>query len=935
MLERDREISELCDLLGEAAQGRGGSALITGVTGCGKTETLSLLGERAADMGFMVLTASSTRGERDLPAHVLGQLLRHPEAPDDPDWHAAALLRDDEGTRAACGAAPELPLPDLPTAAVALLHRGRDAVLGAAARRPILICVDDVHYVDTASLHWLTLLLRGIRSARVALVLTECRLLPAHPVLRSQLLRQPKLRQVHLGPLSPDGVASLLAERLDRSIAERRAAACHTASGGIPLLVKALVGDSWHTDQSGSAGDVVVGSAYVDVTLGWLERTPGLLRLCQVLAVLDDEVSPQDLFGRLLPEESPHLVELRMRELDRMGILMGARLRHPALRAALLDTLSGRQSVELSLRIAELLYKNGECPTAVSRHLLAAGRAPASWAVSVLRSAAERLLAGHRLEEAYSCAELALRDCDEVARTELKLLVQRVSWYLNPALSRPHLMELTQALRDGRVPGRHAMPLATHLLWFGHMDEAFDAMSRAGAPAFDDPVAAADLRLRTEVLSTSFPALRARMTSLCEQESRHPGPWRALETLAATSLSRALTYGPDDAVVADAEAALGSMRLTEQTYLSFKSGVAALTICDRLDSAAHWADRALAESRAKNVPTWTAHFSWLRAGVALRKGDLTEARELAESALTHVPPEGWGVVVGGPLADLVQAATEAGDHQTAAAYLDVPVPKAMFQSRFCLPYLFARGRHHAETGWLHAALNDFTVCGASMKAWGFDHPSLLPWRTEAARVHLLLGNRGKAADLAHEHASLIHDRRSRAWGLALRALAAAGDPNQGVGLLTEAVDIFRSCGDRFHLARTLADLGALHQRAGHPDRARAVLRLAARLAGECGAESLLRALPSAGIGPGAGQASAANTGRHWAETLPHAASRLSGAERRVAALAARGHTNREISDQLRITVSTVEQHLTRIYRKLDIKRRENLPDEILLEPAAR
>ncbi|MBP5941840.1 helix-turn-helix transcriptional regulator [Streptomyces sp. LBUM 1476] len=47
---------------------------------------------------------------------------------------------------------------------------------------------------------------------------------------------------------------------------------------------------------------------------------------------------------------------------------------------------------------------------------------------------------------------------------------------------------------------------------------------------------------------------------------------------------------------------------------------------------------------------------------------------------------------------------------------------------------------------------------------------------------------------------------------------------------------------------------------------------------------------------------------------------LTSAERRVAELAADGYTNREISRKLYVTISTVEQHLTRIYRKLNVKR---------------
>ncbi|MFD2349914.1 helix-turn-helix transcriptional regulator [Nonomuraea ferruginea] len=44
----------------------------------------------------------------------------------------------------------------------------------------------------------------------------------------------------------------------------------------------------------------------------------------------------------------------------------------------------------------------------------------------------------------------------------------------------------------------------------------------------------------------------------------------------------------------------------------------------------------------------------------------------------------------------------------------------------------------------------------------------------------------------------------------------------------------------------------------------------------------------------------------------------------MAALAADGYSNREISGKLFITVSTVEQHLTRIYRKLNVSRRRDL-----------
>ncbi len=55
---------------------------------------------------------------------------------------------------------------------------------------------------------------------------------------------------------------------------------------------------------------------------------------------------------------------------------------------------------------------------------------------------------------------------------------------------------------------------------------------------------------------------------------------------------------------------------------------------------------------------------------------------------------------------------------------------------------------------------------------------------------------------------------------------------------------------------------------------------------------------------------------------------LSDAEIRVARLAAAGHTNRQIARQLFVTVSTVEQHLTRVYRKLKVNHRADLPEDL-------
>jgi DNA-binding NarL/FixJ family response regulator len=70
--------------------------------------------------------------------------------------------------------------------------------------------------------------------------------------------------------------------------------------------------------------------------------------------------------------------------------------------------------------------------------------------------------------------------------------------------------------------------------------------------------------------------------------------------------------------------------------------------------------------------------------------------------------------------------------------------------------------------------------------------------------------------------------------------------------------------------------------------------------------------------------------RLWAEKAQAELRRISGrrapseelteTERRVAELAAQGRSNKEIAAELFMGVSTVESHLSRVYRKLGVRR---------------
>lgn len=158
----------------------------------------------------------------------------------------------------------------------------------------------------------------------------------------------------------------------------------------------------------------------------------------------------------------------------------------------------------------------------------------------------------------------------------------------------------------------------------------------------------------------------------------------------------------------------------------------------------------------------------------------------------------------------------------------------------------------------------------------------------------------------------------RAEGTALRALGMLQGGDEGIATLRESVAILRDSPMRLELARSLAELGGALRRGNNRSDAREILREAADLAQRCGAERLEERIHAELRIAGA---------RPRRQALSGAAS-LTPGEQRVAVAAATGATNREIAQDLFVSLRTVEMHLTNAYRKLGIGSRGELPAAI-------
>jgi DNA-binding NarL/FixJ family response regulator len=138
-------------------------------------------------------------------------------------------------------------------------------------------------------------------------------------------------------------------------------------------------------------------------------------------------------------------------------------------------------------------------------------------------------------------------------------------------------------------------------------------------------------------------------------------------------------------------------------------------------------------------------------------------------------------------------------------------------------------------------------------------------------------------------------------------------------LLAQAVETLRASAYRLELARALVDLGRVLRRDGRRTDARSTLEEAMELAARCEAAPLVADARAELVILGARPRRAMFSG----------IDALTAAERRVAEMAAAGQTNRDIAQALFVTEKTVETHLHRTFRKLDIRSRRDLPRDLV------
>ncbi|MEV5509631.1 AAA family ATPase [Streptomyces orinoci] len=910
--EHERGLSVLTQWYGSARQGQGQVVLISGAGGSGKTTLLARFTDRAAADDALLLDATGSATESGWTFGLVRKLLE--SAPPSAGWAARALGLLDE--------APATTTEQQ----LALLPGLTGTVLEAARGRPVVVAVDDVHFGDGASLQFLLHLARRARRARVLMVLTQ----PGRPHhdqlgLRAELGRQPHCHQLRLAPLSEEAVQRLLTERLGAPPTAQLAAETHAATGGNPLLLRALLEDQ--TDGIPPAGTPLRrGESYAHAVQESLHRMgPTAPVIARGLAALGESATPS-LLARLLGL-SVTVVEQGLRDLDRGGLLTQGTFRDPAAVSAVLHAAPGPLLAELHGRAAELLHQDGAIAIEVARHLLNSRTISAPWALQALQEAADYALAMDDAEFARRCLARAADACEDPrTNARLRTRLMNLLWQNDPTTAEGQLSALLPRLAAGGLPPDDLVLCMTYLAWAKRQDQAMDlldSLERSGAA--DQPRTRAAITACHRWMGMVNPGLRRRpMPQPVAAPADEPlgGTLDVAHLHAASAVLTALS-GPGAE-----EAARQAVRLLQRYCLGdgylqpLVYALWSLVYAGRTDVAQHWCERLLGECTGHSAPAWQAALTAVRGEIALRQGDLPGAQRYIESALALLPLAGWGLTAYYPLATLIQAYTGRGRYEDAMRLLQHSGSQAHLQTLPGLHFRRARGQWFMATGRLHAALEEFLACGESMGRWDMDVPELVPWRLEAANAWLALGNQAKAAQLVEEQLR-ISPHRARAG--TLRLLGSVREGRARIEPLQQAIALLEDGGDRIQLALALGELGRAHQELGDIHEARSLARRAWHMARICEAEPLCRQLMPGHMDS---EPEAAAT----EAVMPKAAEELTEAESRVAMLAAHGHTNRQIAARLYVTVSTVEQHLTRIYRKLNVQRRRDLAKSLAARP---
>ncbi len=393
ILGRQSELELLRDELSEARDGGSRFVIVSGEAGIGKTRLLDEVETIADDGGFLTLRGRGSEFDTERPFGLYADAL---------DAYLGSLDSQDlerletDRLGALAGVFPSLQLldqaVDYPASVTERFraHRAvRDLLERLAARRPLFLILDDLHWADGASLELTSYLLRNPPQGEilVAIALRYGQGGPAVATAIGAFHGMPNALALDLQPLDVESVTVLVADAGDVDLQELL-----RLSGGNPFYAMQLARsglDHVLVEEGGLEVPLPVATA-IAVELAGL--TPLERIVAEAAAIVGD---PFDLDLAVAASDRPEEAVLEAidvllaRDLVREAELPRRfQFRHPIVHRAVYGACSPSVKVSCHRRVVAALQQRGVPATALATHVEQSARHGDMEAVAVLRQAA-------------------------------------------------------------------------------------------------------------------------------------------------------------------------------------------------------------------------------------------------------------------------------------------------------------------------------------------------------------------------------------------------------------------------------------------------------------------------------------------------------------------------------------------------------------------
>ncbi len=898
MIGREAELASLERVVGGGPAG--GAMIVIGEPGIGKSTLWDVAVGLARARGIRVLCAQSSGSEARLPFAGLIDLL---ESVGDAELEHLPPPQRQALEVALLRAAPGEDPAQSTAIAIGLLGLLRSA----AAKRPVLVAIDDLQWLDQPSAEAIAFAAQRVRDAGISFLLTRR---AARIGAVERVLARHRLERLNVSGLSVGAMRRLLLDRLGLTVSRQLLRRIVDVAEGNPLFALEIGRSLVESGTPDASEEIPLPDTVEEMFGARVARLPGRVRRVLLAVALSADPTAEQVAAVTEPGALEAAIDAGVATVD------GNRVRasHPLLAAAARSGAGPRERRELHLALAEVAREE---QLRVLHEALATTGPDSELAGRLIAAADDARSRGAR-EQAALLASHALRltpsgSADRADR--VLMLAERLD---EAGEVRQATTLLDEELPD--LPAGTLLARALLLLGDGVGVTSIKEQQRYLERALDE--CGEDLNMRAYLLAKMADNdVVAGVRRLRESErlvleaAKHATEAPVVRyTLHALAWPRAFTGRPVD------------------------------DLCER--------------SRVADDPS--AYISATPERVAgkrlMWRGELEAARELFRSLSELADERGELTSYAMLRLHLCELALRAGDLEWAGRLLDEWAESSDFETQFRPQYHRCRALLAAQTGdpggtarWAseaceraaasgcrfdelearrasgiaalleqapERALEDLRPVWEHCEREGVLEPGAFPVAPELVQALVEVGDLAAAREVTERLAGLA-ETQDHPWARATARrchaqIALATDQRDAAAAagLREAAGELEALGFRFDAARCLLDLGRALRRAKQWRSARESLEDAA---------TSFERLRSSGWAELA-RAELARVGAR----RPGASDELTPTESRVTELAAEGLANKEIAAALYVTVNTVEVHLSRAYAKLGVRSRSQL-----------